>query len=74
MEHVYTDAEGIQHDLDIFQDGDVFVIHRNGGYFLDLTFDDGIWIEVYDGPTERANEYGKLLESIRFVLPQSHSN
>jgi hypothetical protein len=64
MEYEYTDSEGNKADLDIYQDGENFVIHKNGTYFVDLTRDEGVWIEVFEGPTERAKEYGKLLDSI----------
>lgn len=64
MEKTYTDQQGVRHDLDIFQDGDIYIIHRNGQYFVDLTLSEGEWIEVYEGPTERSKEYGKLLDTI----------
>ena len=64
MEATYTDQKGIQHDLHIFQNGEVYIIHQNGLYFVDLILSEGEWIEVYEGPTERSKEYGKLLDSI----------
>lgn len=65
MEHIYTDSESIQWDLDIYKDGDGFVIHRNGTYFVDLVKDDeGKWIEKFNGPSEIAIEYGEVLHTL----------
>jgi hypothetical protein len=42
----------------------IFTMHRNGDYFCDLVRDEDRWIELHDGPSDRATEYGSLIDKI----------
>ncbi len=69
MELKYTDLQGIKHDLKIHQDTTgrqrYFRIYRDGMYFMDITKrDSGGWEELYNGPSDRADEYGRFIDSI----------
>ncbi|MHA4844399.1 hypothetical protein ACX0G7_09555 [Flavitalea antarctica] len=69
MDQVYIDNAGVKHDLQIFADTynkqPYFRILRNGAYFLDITYrEDGTWEELFNGHSERATEYGKVIEGL----------
>lgn len=68
METTYIDERGIVHDLQIFKDLEdeetIYIVHRDGSYYMDLVQRDGEWIEVYEGPTERATRFGKIVERL----------
>lgn len=67
MEVVYKDLDGVQHDLELFEtydDGEtLYIIYRNGQLFLELERDEDLrWMERYTGGSERALEYGNLVD------------
>jgi len=68
METQYTDNAGITHDVRIlssFRNEEVmFTIYQDGDHFCDLERDEDRWIEVYNGPSERATEYGRLIDEL----------
>lgn len=69
MELEYTDQAGVKHDLiimtDTHQRQKYYRIVRDGIYFCDITRrEDGTWEELFEGPSDRAVEYGKLIDQI----------
>jgi hypothetical protein len=69
MEIEYTDQEGVKHDLQIFKatynKQSYYRILRDGIYFIDITRrEDGTWEELFNGPSERSEEYGGWLEKM----------
>ncbi len=66
MEKQYIDLQGIAHDLQVsestYNGQKYYRIIRDGSYFMDITRrEDGSWEELFNGPSQRADEYGELL-------------